>query len=217
MKSCHERQALDFIHAKNQRAIDHAVNQQMMFLRIDVRRLEAVGDGEVQSRWRDHAHRILDGSSQAERHLLVFQAALGIVDAAVAHSGHVVRTLAVQVQFVHFFQGRFSRGCSGGGKRACRCSDGQACQRRAILEKSSTIRLFRVHTALLSDYWEWYHRLSRTGFSLSGLCAEGIVESDKQKPVRKAERPAAARSITGNAQACSRASSNRECRPYSEG
>jgi hypothetical protein len=60
-----------------------------------------------------------------------------------------MRAFAVEVQLVNFFQRRFGR--SRGWKSGGRCSDGQARQCRAILEESSSIRLFRIHVALLSD------------------------------------------------------------------
>ena len=85
MKAGDEGQALDFVHGKNQGTIDHAVDQQMMFLRVDVGRLEAVRNREVQRGRRDHSHGILKRSPQAERHRFVFQPALRIVDAAVSH------------------------------------------------------------------------------------------------------------------------------------
>ena len=61
-----------FVHGKNQRTIDHAVDQQMMFRGIDIGRLEAVRNREVQRCRSDHSKRILQGSSEAERHLFIF-------------------------------------------------------------------------------------------------------------------------------------------------
>ena len=72
MKAGDEGQAFYFVHGKNQRTIDHAVDQQMMLLRVDVGRLETVRNREVKRGRRDHSHRILKRSPEAERHLFIF-------------------------------------------------------------------------------------------------------------------------------------------------
>ena len=43
MKSRYGRQAFQIVHRENQRAVDHAVDQQTMFLRIDIGRLRNRG------------------------------------------------------------------------------------------------------------------------------------------------------------------------------
>src|ERR1700733_9306466 len=112
-----------------------------MLPRVDIGRFETVRDREVQRSRRDNSKRILERCSKAKCDWLVFQTALGIIDAAVAHVGDVTGALTVEVQFVDFFQIRLR----SGGKGAGRSADGQSGEGGATLEESSTIRLRWVH------------------------------------------------------------------------
>src|SRR5712691_4142948 len=62
----HRRQSFQIFQRKNQRTIDHAVDQQAMLSRIDVRRFVPVGNDVMQWRRSDHANRILKRSSESE-------------------------------------------------------------------------------------------------------------------------------------------------------
>src|SRR6266478_293351 len=70
MKSRYGRQAFQFVHGEYQRAVDHAVDQQTMLLRIDVRRLETVRNDKVERCRCDHPHLILEWGPKPKRHRL---------------------------------------------------------------------------------------------------------------------------------------------------
>jgi hypothetical protein len=71
-----------------------------MFLRINVRRLVAVRNHEVERCGRDHPRGILQRGCEAERARLIREVALGIIDAAVADGIDKVRALAVFVKLI---------------------------------------------------------------------------------------------------------------------
>src|SRR5258706_9887551 len=126
MKSRYRRKAFQFVHGENQRPVDHAMNQQAMLPRIDVRRFETVGNDKMKRSRGNHSHLILKRRSQPERHWLILEPALRIVDAAGAHRLDKMRALSVEMQFVDLLDGRL-RGRCGIERTSTRgCSHGQS-------------------------------------------------------------------------------------------
>src|ERR1700730_12412893 len=141
MKSRHGRQAFQFVHGEYQWTVDHAVDQQTVLPRIDVGRFKTVGNDKVKRSRRDHSYLVLKGRSKPERHRLILQPALWIVDAAGANRLHEGRAPTVEVQFVNLLQSRFG----SNWKRTRGCPNGQPGQRRAVLQKPPAIRILWIH------------------------------------------------------------------------
>src|SRR5712692_1527801 len=126
--------------------VDHAVDQEMMFVWVDVGRLIAVCNHEMQRGWRDDPDRILDGRSESE--IAVVSRTRRVVQAHGACAERILEPRALAI--VVYISGALFKffGPARLAVRGLYRSNGQAGQRRAIFQEAPAAGFLRIHRFL---------------------------------------------------------------------